>query len=74
MISSRVNDPRAAEQLSMVVVVPVLAIFFGQMAGLIVINIGVISIAALILIIFDMLVYYFANKVFQRENILTRWK
>ena len=74
MISSRVNDPRAAEQLSMVVVVPVLAIFFGQMAGLIVINIGVISIAALILIIFDVLVYYFANKVFQRENILIRWK
>jgi ABC-2 type transport system permease protein len=74
MISSRVNDPRAAEQISMIVIVPVLAIFFGQMAGLIVLNTVVISIAAILLIIFDVLVYYFAEKVFQREIILTRWK
>ena len=74
MVSSRVNDPRAAEQLSMVVIVPVLAIFFGQMAGLIVLNGEVITITAIILFFLDMMVYYFANKVFQREIILTRWK
>ena len=34
MISSRVNDPRVAEQVSMVVILPVLAGFFGQVAGL----------------------------------------
>jgi len=38
MVSSRVNDPRVAEQLSMVVVVPVLALFFGQVSGLFLIN------------------------------------
>jgi ABC-2 type transport system permease protein len=74
MISSRVNDPRAAEQISMVVIVPVLALFFGQMAGLIVLNTSVITITAIILLVLDGIAYFFATKIFQRENILTRWK
>jgi ABC-2 type transport system permease protein len=34
IISSRVNDPRVAEQLTALLIVPLLAVFFGQMAGL----------------------------------------
>jgi len=74
MISSRVNDPRAAEQISMVLIVPVLGLFFGQMAGLFVINIEIISITAFILVLFDLLIVFMAIKVFDREAILTRWK
>jgi ABC-2 type transport system permease protein len=74
MISSRVNDPRAAEQISMVVIVPVLGLFFGQMAGLFVLNRQIISIAALILVAIDVFVVYLAIHVFDREAILTRWK
>jgi ABC-2 type transport system permease protein len=44
MVSSRVNDPRVAEQLSTIVIVPVLGLFFGQIAGLIFINKSVILI------------------------------
>lgn len=74
MISSRVNDPRVAEQVSMVVVVPVLAGFFGQVAGLFVLNAHIISIVALIMLVLDTLLLYMTTRVFQREQILTRWK
>ena len=74
MISSRVNDPRAAEQISMVVIVPVLGLFFGQMAGLFVLNKEIITVTAFILLVIDFFVVYLAIKVFDREAILTRWK
>ena len=74
MISSRVNDPRVAEQVSMVVIVPVLAGFFGQVAGLFVLNKEIISIVALIMLVLDAMLVYLTTRVFQREQILTRWK
>ncbi|MCX6033791.1 MAG: ABC transporter permease, partial [Chloroflexi bacterium] len=74
MISSRVNDPRVAEQVSMVVIVPVLAGFFGQVAGLFVLNEQIISIVALVMLVLDALLLYLTTRVFQREQILTRWK
>jgi ABC-2 type transport system permease protein len=74
MVSSRVNDPRAAEQLSMVVIVPVLAVFFGQIAGLFIINRQFVLVAALVLLALDAFLVSLAVRVFQREVILTRWK
>jgi ABC-2 type transport system permease protein len=74
MVSSRVNDPRVAEQLSMVVIIPVLAVFLGQFAGLFIINRQLILIAALLLMIVDIVLVYISVRLFQRENILTRWK
>lgn len=74
MISSRVNDPRVAEQVSMVVMVPVLAGFFGQVAGLFVLNKQIITIVALIMLVLDALLVYLTTRTFQREQILTRWK
>ncbi|MBE3117491.1 MAG: ABC transporter permease subunit [Candidatus Atribacteria bacterium] len=74
MISSRVNDPRVAEQVSMVVIVPVLAGFFGQVAGLFVLNKQIISIVALVMLVLDAVLLYLTTRVFQREQILTRWK
>lgn len=74
MISSRVNDPRVAEQLSSLVVLPLIAIFMGQSFGLIQVNQTVIIWFALGLAIIDALLLFFATQLFQRENILTRWK
>jgi ABC-2 type transport system permease protein len=74
MISSRVNDPRVAEQVSMVIIVPVLAGFFGQVAGLFVLNKTVISWVAVVMLGLDALLVYLATRAFQRESILTRWK
>jgi ABC-2 type transport system permease protein len=74
MVSSRVNDPRVAEQVSMVIIVPVMAGFFGQISGLFILNKEIISITALIMLVLDVIMFYLATKVFQRESILTRWR
>ena len=74
MISSRVNDPRVAEQVSMVIIVPVLAGFFGQVAGLFVLNKLIISWVAVVMLALDLMLVYMATRVFKRESILTRWK
>jgi len=74
MVSSRVNDPRVAEQLSVVIIVPLLGLFFGQMAGLLIIDRQLVLVIALILVLVDALMTYFSVQLFQRETILTRWK
>lgn len=74
MVSSRVNDPRVAEQLSAVVILPLLAVFFGQMAGLFFLNSTLVLILCLVLVLVDALMIYMAIRLFQRETILTRWK
>ena len=74
MVSSRVTDPRVAEQVSMVIIVPVLAGFMGQMAGLFVLNRQLISIISLVTLALDALLIYLAVRLFRRESILTRWK
>jgi ABC-2 type transport system permease protein len=74
MVSSRVNDPRVAEQVSMVIIIPVLGGFFGQLSGLFILNKEIITITALVMLFLDGLMFYLATKVFQRESILTRWR
>lgn len=74
MVSSRVNEPRVAEQLSALVILPVLALFFAQIAGLIIINRQIVLILSVILLLLDFLMVYLAVHLFQRETILTRWK
>jgi ABC-2 type transport system permease protein len=74
MISSRVNDPRAAEQLAVLIILPVVALFLGQLAGLLVVNQGLVLIIAASLVLVDAVLLFFATKLFQRESILTRWK
>jgi ABC-2 type transport system permease protein len=74
MVSSRVNDPRVAEQISMVIIIPVMAGFFGQVSGLFVLNTQLISIVAFLMLALDVLMIYLASQVFDRESILTRWR
>ncbi|HNS52625.1 MAG TPA: ABC transporter permease subunit [Anaerolineae bacterium] len=74
MVSSRVNDPRVAEQVSMVIMLPVLAGFFGQVAGLFFLNEQIVAVVAVIMVAVDALMVYLATRVFQRETILTRWR
>jgi ABC-2 type transport system permease protein len=74
MISSRVNDPRVAEQISGVFVLPVVGLFIGQTTGIILINETFILWMAAALIVLDSILFYFAIQIFQRETILSRWK
>lgn len=74
MISSRVNDPRVAEQVSALVLLPVMAVFMGQIFGAVVLNLQLMVIIALALVLVDAAMLFFATQLFQRETILTRWK
>jgi ABC-2 type transport system permease protein len=74
IVSSRVNDPRVAEQVSMVLIVPLLVVLFAQIGGLIVINIGLMAVTALLLLLIDIGLIYVGARLFQREAILTRWR
>lgn len=74
MVSSRVNDPRVAEQVSMVIIVPVMVGFFGQLSGLFILNKEIILVTALVMLVLDGVMFYLATQVFQRESILTRWR
>ena len=74
MVSSRVNDPRVAEQLSSVIMLPVLVLFFGQIAGYVYMNTRLMLLLAVVMVVLDALMVFLATQVFQREAILTRWK
>jgi len=74
IVSSRVSDPRTAEQVSMVVIVPLLGLVFGQMAGLFLLDTRLILAAAAVLVLADIGLVYLGVGMFQRETILTKWK
>lgn len=73
MISSRVNDPRTAQQLTGVVVVPVLVVFFAQLSGLLTVSASFVLIAVVPLTLVAIAILYAAIHMFNRETILTRW-
>jgi len=74
MVSSRVTDPRVAEQLSSLVILPLLALFLSQTFGLILLDETLILWIGIVLLAIDAGLLYFAVQLFQRETILTRWK
>jgi ABC-2 type transport system permease protein len=73
IVSSRVSDPRTAEQISMVVIVPLLGIFFGQIAGLFLLDTRFVLATAAVLVLVDAGLVYVSAGLFQRETILTKW-
>lgn len=73
-ISSRVNDTRTAQQLSIWAVVPILGIILGELSGQFELTVLVAVIATVVLIPLAILLTWGAAQLFQRETILTRWK
>ncbi len=73
-ISSRVNDTRTAQQLSIWAVVPILGIILGELSGQFELTVLVAVITTVILIPLAILLTWGSAQLFQREIILTRWK
>jgi ABC-2 type transport system permease protein len=73
-ISSRVNDTRTAQQLSIWAVVPILGLILGELSGQFELTALVAVIATVVLIPLAVLLTWGAAQLFQRETILTRWK
>lgn len=74
IVSSRVNDPRVAEQVTAVLVVPVLGLMFGQIAGLFILDMRLMMITVLAIAAVDVILIRTGARLFRRETILTRWK
>lgn len=74
MISSRVTDPRVAEQISMLIIMPIILGVIGQSAGFLLIDRQFVLVVALVVSVLDAVLVYLGVQAFQRETILTRWK
>jgi ABC-2 type transport system permease protein len=74
IVSSRVNDVRSAEQISGMLVIPIVLIGLPLTAGKILLSGQYFVIGVLVLTVLDVVVLGIAVKLFNRETILTRWK
>lgn len=72
--SSRTYDPRAAQQLGAIIILPIAGLLFAQVAGLVHLNIGLMLALAAAAALVDLGLLLLAVRLFRRETILTRWK
>jgi ABC-2 type transport system permease protein len=73
-ISSRVNDPRSAQQIAVLLVLPLVLMLVGQVAGAFVVTSSMLLAVRAALAIIWMLLVLLSVAIFDRESILTRWK
>jgi ABC-2 type transport system permease protein len=72
--SARVNDPRVAQQIGGVVIVPIIAVTLLQASGTLLVGAsGYLLLAAIVLVI-SLGGLRLGVRLFQREAILTRWR
>lgn len=73
-ISSRARDARAAQQLGSLVVLPEVLLVLGMAVNIIQISWQLLIAGLVIGIVANIALVYLALNVFERENILTRWR
>jgi ABC-type Na+ efflux pump permease subunit len=73
IVSSRANDPRSAQMQGVFIVIPLLIVYVTTEVGAITMNTTTLWIIAGVALVLDIVLYYFSAKIFQREEILTRW-
>ena len=73
VVSSRSTDPRAAEQVSLALILPVIGVFVAQIAGVWELTVPLVLGAAAALAALCALVLYGATRLFARGTILSRW-
>ena len=74
IISSRVNDIRAAQQLGTYVVIPlILLLVFAIEISIIPVSLLALIVSAALAVV-DIALFYLSKATFQREEILTKWK
>jgi ABC-2 type transport system permease protein len=73
-ISSRVNDPRSAQQIAVLLVLPLVVMLVGQIAGAFIVTTRVLLVVSAGLAVLWFALILISTALFQRETILTRWK
>jgi ABC-2 type transport system permease protein len=74
VVSSRVNDPRTAQQIGGLVVIPLVVVVVGQSTGLLVVGLSAVLNAAAVLAVLDMAILTIGALLFDRERVLTSWR
>jgi ABC-2 type transport system permease protein len=74
IVSSRATDPRTAEQISGMLVLPAVLVLVGQIAGLLVLTPTIVVGVGGVVLLVDLVLLGVAVWLFDRENILTRWR
>jgi ABC-2 type transport system permease protein len=72
MISARVKGFREAQQISAILLIPILALIFGQVTGAIFFGPIVIAVLLGAFASIDLIVFYVGVKLFRREEILSK--
>jgi ABC-2 type transport system permease protein len=73
-VSSRVNDARSAQQIAVLIVLPLVLMLIGQIAGAFFITTALLLVVGLGLAVTWVLLVVLSVALFERETILTRWK
>jgi ABC-2 type transport system permease protein len=74
IVSARVNDPRVAQQIGGVVIVPVIALVLLQATGTLLVGAIGYTLLAIIVLIVSIIGLRVGVRLFDREAILTRWR
>jgi hypothetical protein len=74
MISSRVNDVRVSQQIGGVLILPVLLFFFFSLAGVLSTALLPMMVFSLAVLVVDAGIVLLSLRVFNREEILVKWK
>ena len=74
VVSSRVNDPRVAQQVGGIIIVPIVAVTLLQATGTLLVGAaGYLLLAAIVLVV-SLIGLRAGVALFDREAILTRWR
>jgi ABC-2 type transport system permease protein len=73
LVSARLSDVRAAQQVSAVIVVPIMGLFVLQLFGMVTLSVNTLLAVSAVLLALDLILIKLGSAVFQREEILTKW-
>lgn len=74
IVSSRVSDPRVAQQIGGIIIVPIIAVILLQATGTVLVGALGYFVMAVIVLIVSIVGLRVGVTLFDRESILTRWR
>jgi ABC-2 type transport system permease protein len=74
IVSSRANDPRSAQQLTSLLILPITIVFIAQLMASFVLTPAWLLLGCTVAAALNTLLLMVGVRVFERETILTRWR
>lgn len=74
IVSARATDPRAAQLQGILIAIPLFVIYVAIEVGAISLNTTTIWIISGAALVADIILFFLSTRIFQREEILTKWK